>query len=148
MSTISSKTSQVCRRRWCAPGSNPVPNHSCRAENSERNVVARCCKWGATPLNQLPSTSSIDFWIHQDSNSGRKITAISRRRNPGYKTTGEVVAHMDIEYEDGMEVYFSPDEDQVALLSNTRHHIMHPEKCVLFDFRYRSLVWEGHLPDM
>ena len=58
-------------------------------------------------------------------------------------TTGEVVARMDIEYKDDMEVALSPDEDQVAFLSNilvTICDIMHPEKCASFDFWPRKDV--------
>jgi len=52
-------------------------------------------------------------------------------------TTREVVARIDIEYKDDMEVALPPDEDQVAFLSNTLvtiYDIMHPEKCASFDF--------------
>jgi len=50
---------------------------------------------------------------------------------------------MDIEYKDDMEVALSPDEDQVAFLSNTLvtiRDIMHQEKCVSFDFWPRKDV--------
>jgi len=51
-------------------------------------------------------------------------------------TTGKVIACTDIEYEDDMEIAFSPDEEQVAFLSKSLiiiYNIMHPEKRVLFD---------------
>jgi len=56
-------------------------------------------------------------------------------------TTREVVVRIDIEYKDDMEVALSPDEDQVAFLSNTLvtiYDIMHPEKCASFDFWSRK----------
>ena len=51
-------------------------------------------------------------------------------------TTGKVIARTDIKYEDNMEIAFSPDEEQVALLSRsliTIWDIMHPEKRVSFN---------------
>jgi len=60
-------------------------------------------------------------------------------------TTGEVVARTDIEYNNVMEIAFSPDEEQVAFLSEsliTIWDIMHVEKRVSFDPRLREDVWE------
>ena len=51
-------------------------------------------------------------------------------------TTWKVIARTNIKYEDNMEIAFSPDEEQVALLSRsliTIWDIMHPEKRVSFN---------------
>ena len=58
-------------------------------------------------------------------------------------TTGKVIARTDIKYEDNMEIAFSPDEEQVALLSRsliTIWDIMHPEKRVSFN-PWTEEVW-------
>jgi len=58
--------------------------------------------------------------------------------------TGEVIAHIDVEYEDGMEIAFSPDDNQVAILSRSLITIcdtMHPEKRVSFDPWPRKNLW-------
>jgi len=58
--------------------------------------------------------------------------------------TGEVVAHIDVEYEDDMDIAFSPDDNQAAFLSKsliTISDIMHPEKRVSFDPWPRKDVW-------
>jgi len=58
--------------------------------------------------------------------------------------TGEVVAHIDVEYEDGLEIAFSPDDNQVAILSRSLITIcdtMHPEKRVSFDPWPRKYLW-------
>jgi len=50
--------------------------------------------------------------------------------------TGEVVTHTDVEYNDAVNIAFSPDDNQAAILSKsliTICDIMHPEKCVSFD---------------
>jgi len=50
--------------------------------------------------------------------------------------TGEVVVHIDVEYEDGIEIAFSPDDNQAAILSRSLITIcdtMHPEKRASFD---------------
>ena len=52
-------------------------------------------------------------------------------------TTGEVVAHTDIKFDEAnVDIAFSPDEEQVAFLSGsliTICDIMYPEKCVSFN---------------
>jgi len=51
-------------------------------------------------------------------------------------TNREVIAHIDVEYEDGMRIAFSPDDNQVAILSRSLITIcdtMHLEKRVSFD---------------
>jgi len=58
--------------------------------------------------------------------------------------TGEVVAHLDVEYEDGMRIAFSPDDNHAAILSRSLITIcdtMHPEKRVLFDPWPRKDIW-------
>ena len=58
--------------------------------------------------------------------------------------TGQVVAHIDVEYEDGMEIAFSPDDNQAAILSRSLITIcdtMHPEKRVSFDPWPRKDLW-------
>ena len=58
--------------------------------------------------------------------------------------TGEVVAHIDVKYEDGMSIAFSPDDNQAAILSESLITIcdtMHPEKRVSFDPWPRRDVW-------
>ena len=55
--------------------------------------------------------------------------------------TGEVIAHTDIKYEDKMDIAFSPDEDEVAFLSESFITIcdkMHPEKRVSFVLQPRK----------
>ena len=50
--------------------------------------------------------------------------------------TGEVVARTDVVYNDAVNIAFSPDDDQAAILSKsliTICDIMHPEKCVSFN---------------
>ena len=59
--------------------------------------------------------------------------------------TGEVVAHIDVEYEDRMCIAFSPDDNQAAILSRSLITIcdtMHPEKRVSFDPWPRKDVWD------
>ena len=59
-------------------------------------------------------------------------------------STGEVVAHLDVEYEDRMSIAFSPDDNQVATLSESLITIcdtMHPEKRVSFDPWPRKNLW-------
>jgi len=58
--------------------------------------------------------------------------------------TGEVIAHIDVEYEDGMRIAFFPDNNQVATLSESLITIwdtMHPEKRVSFDPWPRKDLW-------
>ena len=58
--------------------------------------------------------------------------------------TGEVVACTDVEYEEGMRIAFSPDDNQVAILSRsliTICDIMHLEKRISFDPWSRKDVW-------
>jgi len=58
--------------------------------------------------------------------------------------TGEVVAHLNVEYEDGMKVAFSPDGNQAAILSESLITIcdtMHPEKRVSFNPWPRKDLW-------
>jgi len=58
--------------------------------------------------------------------------------------TGEVVAHIDVEYEDGMDIAFSPNDNQAAILSKSLITIcdtMHPEKRVSFDPWLRKDLW-------
>jgi len=58
--------------------------------------------------------------------------------------TGEVVAHIDVEYEYGMSIAFSPDDNQAAILSRsliTICNTMHPEKRVSFDPWPRKDLW-------
>jgi len=60
-------------------------------------------------------------------------------------TTGEVVSHTDID--DDVEIAFSPDEDQVAFLSESRITIcdtVHPDNCVSFNpwSSKDVLIWE------
>jgi len=58
--------------------------------------------------------------------------------------TWEVVARTDVEYEDGTDIAFSPDDNQAALLSKslvTICDIMHPEEHVSFIPRPRKDVW-------
>jgi len=68
--------------------------------------------------------------------SGKMVVAESRQSSKVEfldTTTGEVVACTDIEYKRHMKIAFSPNEDQVALLSEsliTIWDIMHPEKRV------------------
>jgi len=60
-------------------------------------------------------------------------------------TTGEVVARTDIEYNSGMEIAFSSDEEQVAFLSKsliTIWDIMHVEKRVSFNPWPGKDVWK------
>jgi len=57
-------------------------------------------------------------------------------------TTGEVVTCMDLEYGGNMDIAFSPDEDQVAFLSEslTICDIMHLEKHISFDPWPRKII--------
>jgi len=80
--------------------------------------------------------------------SGKMIVTRSRQ-SPNVEflatTTGEVIVRTDIEYEDDMEVAFSPDEEQVASWSKSLITIwdrMHPEKCVSFNPWARKSVWD------
>jgi len=80
--------------------------------------------------------------------SGKVVTTESQRSsNVEFldTTTGDIVVRTDIEYKDGMEIAFSPDEDQVAFLSNsliTVCDIMHPEKRVSFNPLARRGVYK------
>ena len=69
-----------------------------------------------------------------------KVAATESQQSHNIKlldtNTGEVVAHIDVKYEDGMRIAFSPDDNQVAILSRSLITIcdtMHPEKRVSFD---------------
>jgi len=58
--------------------------------------------------------------------------------------TGEVIAHIGVEYEDGMSIAFPPDDKQVAILSKSLITIcdtMHPEKRVSLDPWPKKDVW-------
>jgi len=58
--------------------------------------------------------------------------------------TGEVITHIDVEYEDGMRIAFFPDDSQAAILSKSLITIcdtMHPEKRVSFDPWPRKNLW-------
>jgi len=58
--------------------------------------------------------------------------------------TGKVVAHIDVEYEDGMKIAFSPDDSQAAILSRlliTICDTMRLEKRVSFDPWPRKDLW-------
>ena len=59
--------------------------------------------------------------------------------------TGEVIVRTDVEYEDDMEIAFSPDEDQVTSLFVTICNIMHLEKCASFDLWPRKNVLFGRV---
>jgi len=80
-----------------------------------------------------------------------KVAAAESQQSHNIKlldtNTGEVVAHLDVEYEDGMRIAFSPDDNQAAILSRSLITIcdtMHPEKRVSFDAWPRKDVrfWE------
>ena len=81
------------------------------------------------------------------SNSGIMVVTESQQsHNVEFRdtNTGEIVARMDVKYEDCIEVAFSPDEAQVAFLSKsliTIYDIMHPEKHVSFNPWPRRDVW-------
>ena len=68
-----------------------------------------------------------------------KLTATESQQFRNVKlvdTNREVIAHIDVEYEDGMRIAFSPDDNQVAILSRSLITIcdtMHLEKRVSFD---------------
>ena len=69
-----------------------------------------------------------------------KVAATESQQSHNIKlldtNTGQVVAHIDVEYEDGMRVAFSPDDNQAAILSRSLITIcdtMHPETRVSFD---------------
>jgi len=77
-----------------------------------------------------------------------KVVATESQQSHNIKlldtNTGEVVAHIDVEYEDGMRIAFSPDDNQVAILSRSLITIwdtMHPEKRVSSDPWPRKDVW-------
>jgi len=77
-----------------------------------------------------------------------KVVATESRQYHNVKlldtSTGEVVAHIDVEYEDGMKIAFSPDDNYAAILSRSLITIcdtMHPEKRVSFDPWPRKDVW-------
>jgi len=77
-----------------------------------------------------------------------KVAATESQQSHNIKlldtNTGEVVAHIDVKYEDGMRIAFSPDDNQVAILSRSLITIcdtMHPEKRVSFDPWPRKDVW-------
>jgi len=81
--------------------------------------------------------------------SGKMVATESRKSSQVkflHTTTGEVVARADIKYKDDMKIAFSPDEDQVVLLSKSLITI-----CIIF---IQSLakkgcpVWKGRLPNM
>jgi len=58
--------------------------------------------------------------------------------------TGEVIAHIDVEYEDDMSIAFAPDDNYAAILSRSLITIcdtMHPEKRVPFDPWPRKDLW-------
>jgi len=70
--------------------------------------------------------------------SGNMVATESQSHNIQLLNTNtwEVVARTDVEYKDGMEIAFSPDDNQAAFLSNPLiivWDIMHPEKHVSFD---------------
>jgi len=85
------------------------------------------------------------------SHSGKMMVTKSQRYlNILDTTTGEVIVFMNIEYRSHVAIAFSPDEDQVAILSDsfvTICDIMHPEKDVSFDpwprknFEYRQIAF-------
>ena len=77
-----------------------------------------------------------------------KVAAAESQQSHNIKlldtNTGEVVAHIDVEYEDGMGIAFSPDDNQAAILSKSLITIcdtMHPEKRVSFDPWPRKDLW-------
>jgi len=77
-----------------------------------------------------------------------KVAATESQQSHNIKlvdtNTGEVIAHIDVGYEDGMRVAFSQDDNQVAILSGSLITIwdtMHPEKRVSFDPWPRKDLW-------
>ena len=69
-----------------------------------------------------------------------KVAATESQQSHNIKlldtNTGEVVAHIDVEYKDRMKIAFPPDDNQAAILSRSLITIcdtMHPEKRVSFD---------------
>jgi len=77
-----------------------------------------------------------------------KVVATESQQSHNIKlldtNTGEVIAHIDVEYEDGMRIAFSPDDNQAAILSKSLITIcdtMHPEKRVSFDPWPRKDLW-------
>jgi len=77
-----------------------------------------------------------------------KVVATESQQSHNIKlldtNTGEVITHIDVEYEDGMRIAFSPDDSQAAILSRSLITIcdtMHPEKRVSFDPWPRKDLW-------
>jgi len=77
-----------------------------------------------------------------------KVAATESQQSHNIKVldtnTGEVVAHIDVKYEDGMSIAISPDDSQAAILSRSLITIcdtMHPEKRVSSDPWPRKDVW-------
>jgi len=77
-----------------------------------------------------------------------KVAATESQQSRNVKlldtNTGEVVAHIDVEYEDRISIAFSPDDNQAAILSRSLITIcdtMRLEKRVSFDPWPRKDVW-------
>jgi len=77
-----------------------------------------------------------------------KVAATESQQSHNVKfldtNTGEVIAHTDVEYKDGMEIAFSTDDNQAAFLSRslvTICDIMHLEKRISFNPWPRKDVW-------
>ena len=77
-----------------------------------------------------------------------KVAATESQQSHNIKlldtNTGDVVTHIDAQYEDRIEIEFSPDDNQAVILSKSLITIcdtMYPEKRVSFDPWPRKNIW-------
>ena len=97
-------------------------------ENSTGNRVDTIDIQDDTDIRQVIAISPSGKLTATESQQFRNVKLVDTNR--------EVIAHIDVEYEDGMRIAFSPDDNQVAILSRSLITIcdtMHLEKRVSFD---------------